>query len=285
MSIQVSGTDPLDQTFVSDGTRAQLVSQFQTVLDAAGWSVVSGGGSSDVIMESATTPQGLKIRMEAIDPGTGNCAQFKIRDSGIVVGTQTLFMKPVNSAAFRIWADKYQFFYFLSGGDTSAQRCFICGGTPWIPDFLMDNMAFPYGGWIHGNGATDTDTRGILNSLRNKFLISQLVDYSAIWNGAAFGSGSTTGVFGLVVQTGITNFDDLWEDGTFTMFEPIICWQSGSFTQPVRHGQLWDAVLTSKPLDSEVKRVIAGKTWRNVTHQNGTTGGTGRGSLMLLTAN
>ena len=273
----------MDTTFVSNGTRGQLVSQFQTILTSAGWTVISGGGSADVIMESATTPQGLVIRMEAIDPGSGNCAQFKIRDNGILVGTQTIFLLPANGATFRLWANKYQFFYFLSGTDMTKQRAFVCGGVPWIPDFLKAVMSFPYGGWIHGSGSTDTDTRQLGNSLRKALWASVVNTYSAIWNSGVFGNASANN-FGLVVQTANTNLDDLWEDGTFTLFEPILIWGSNSFTGPVRHGQMWDAMLLTKPLDSEIKRSFANYTWRNITHQNGTTGNPGRGCLMLLTS-
>lgn len=283
MALQLSGTDPVDVTFASNGTRGQLVSQFETVLTSAGWTVVSGGGSSDVILESATTPAGLKIRFEAIDPGAGNCAQFKIRDNTTLVGAVVIFLLPVNLANFRIWANKYQFFYFLSGTDMTKQRALVCGGVPWVPNFIKDIIAFPYIGWMHGNGTTDASATQLAQSFRKVLIVSAITNYSAIWNNALFSSSASTNVFGLVCQSANTNLDDLWEDGTFTLFEPILCWQSSNFSSPVRHGQLWDAALNSKVLDSEVKRSFANKTWRNITHQNGLAGGIGRGSLLLVT--
>jgi hypothetical protein len=279
MSIQLTGTVPIDFTFSSGGTRIELVSQFQTQLTAAGWTVISGGGSSDVIMESATTPQGVKIQVEAIDAG-GNCAQFKVRDGAALIGLTTMFLLPVNGSPFRIWANKYQFFYFLSGTNMGAQRSFVCGGVPWVPFFIQDTFTTSYAGWLHGNGASDTDTHDLNSCFRKVFTANAIRNYSAIWNGVAFGVNNTFNKFGLIVQTALTLFDDMWEEGTFTLFEPILVWESALGT--VRHGQLWDAALTSKPLDSELRRTFGGITWRNVTHQNTSTAG-GRGCLMLLT--
>lgn len=267
MAIQLSGATPRDFSFSSSGTRAELVTNFQNELTAAGWHVISGGGTGDVVMESATTPQGLKIRVEAIDPGSGNCVQFKLRDNGGLVGPVTIFLLPVGGATFRLWSNPYQFFYYLSGTDMTKQRALVCGGVPWVPPFIQDILSIPYTGWLHGNGASDTDTRTLTGTFRKTVTVSTIVNYSAIWNGVTFGVANAINVFGLVIQTGLTNLDDLWEDGTFTIFEPVLCWQSSGFSSPVRHGQMWDAVLGTKPLDSEVRRTFGNMTWRMLTHQ------------------
>jgi hypothetical protein len=277
MSIQLTGVLPIDFTFTSAGTRAELVSNFQTQLVAAGWTVISGGGSGDVVLESAVTPQGIKIRVEALDPGSGNCAQFKIKDDASLVGPTTMFLLPVNGSVFRLWANKYQFFYFLTGTDMTKQRAFVCGGVPWIPFFIQDLLTNPYAGWLHGNGTSDGDTHGLSATFRKVFTANVVTNYSALWNGAALGNTNLANKFGLIVQYGLTSLDDMWEDGTFTLFEPILIWEGALGT--VRHGQMWDAALTSKPLDSEIRRAFGGQTWRNITHQNTSPG---RGCLMLV---
>lgn len=274
MAIQFSGSDPRDYTFVSAGTRDDLATQFRTQAIAVGWTSITSS-----ILETATTPQGLKIRVDVIDPGSGNCIQFKIRNNASLVGPWTIFLLPVGGETFRLWINKYQFFYFLSGSDMSRQRSFVCGGVPWVPDFIRDSMSNSYAGWLHGNGSTDTDTRNLGGTFRKLFVASSVLNYSALWNGTAFGSINTLGNFGLCAQTAGTAIDDMWDDGTFSLFEPILVFQSSNFTTAVRHGLLWDAALGSKPLDSELRRTFGDVTWRNITHQS--TSFPGRGSLFL----
>jgi hypothetical protein len=284
MAIQFSGVTPINITFSSTGARSQLLTQFQNQLTTAGWSVISGGGTGNLVMESATTPQGIKIRVNAIDPGSGNCVQFKITDNTTLVGPVTMFLLPVNGSLFRLWANPYQFFYFLSGTDMSKPRSFVCGGVPWIPFFVQNIITTPYAGWLHGNGSTDTDTMDLGASLRTRFTADRLKNYSAIWNGVTFGVAGTFSVFGLLVQTALTPIDDIWEDGTFTLFETVLVWESVSFPTPVRHGLLWDACMTTKALDSELRRTFGNATWMNITHDNGISGAIGRGCLMLCVA-
>jgi hypothetical protein len=282
MSVQLSGSTPTDFTFTSDGTRAQLLTMFQAQLNIAGWTVISGGGTSHIIMESSITPQGLKIRVDVLDPGSGNCIQFKLKDNTTLVGPTTFFLLPVNGITFRLWANPYQFFYFLSGSVMTRQRAIVCGGVPWVPPFIEDFLSFSYNGWLHGNGTTDTDTTDLTSTFRSRFVASSIKSFSAIWNGVVFGNVGTINRFGLLVQSALTNLDDLWEDGTWTLFEPILVWDSANYAAPVRHGQMWDAVLLSKTLDSELRRTFGGLRWRNITHQNQLAGGVGRGSLLLV---
>src|SRR5215470_9021370 len=103
MALQLSGDVPIDITFTSDGTRGQLYTQFVTNLTAIGWGTISAVGS-DTILESGLTPQGLKVRIEVIDPGSGNCIQFKIRDNTTLIGPQTIFLLPSSGNQFRLWA-------------------------------------------------------------------------------------------------------------------------------------------------------------------------------------
>src|SRR4051812_47184678 len=82
MAIQYSGTNYNSTFTCTTGTRQEIVTGLQTALTAAGWTVISGSGTGNVLMESATTPapQSLVMRVKLFDPGSGNCAQLVPRN-------------------------------------------------------------------------------------------------------------------------------------------------------------------------------------------------------------
>jgi hypothetical protein len=275
--IQFSGGTIVDTTFVASGTRRDLIDQWETAVVAAGWTAISGAGTADKTYETAATPAGFKIRVEAIDPGSGNCAQFKLRDNAALV-TSALFLLPTASQLYRIWANKYQFFFFRSGTDMTLQRAFLGAGTLHLPDFMVDWMSgFPYQGWMHGVGGTDVDTTTLANTWRKAPCTgagSSLVTNSHIWRNSQ--AGSFRPIFFPVAHTTATGGGsqlsaDQWDDGTWWMAEPLMATYQGTASANITvfKGQLWDAVITGKPYDSETVRIIGGLKWRVLTHQAG----------------
>jgi hypothetical protein len=285
--IQFTGATIIDTSFVSNGTKIDLLNNLGTALDNAGWATISGAGTSDWIRETAVTPQGYKFRMEGQDLGGATVsAKFTLR-TDTLANTVSMYVLPTNSALYRIWANKYQFFLFKSG-TTGGNRDFLCATVPWMPDFVAEVGSPPWAAWMHGSGGSDTDnTSTFTNELRASLRSGILTKCAFIWNNILFGSATNTaGLVGIIMETvnppSPTAVDDQWEDGTWLLKEPIICKPQGVSTsgQLTRLGQFWDSVVLAKPLDSEVKRTFAGHTWRNITHQY--TGSAGqRGSLLL----
>jgi hypothetical protein len=285
--IQFSNGNIINTTFISNGTRVQLVNQLESALNAAGWSAISGAGTSDWIYETVQTPTGQKIRVEGIDPGSGNCAQFKLRSgnpNNLVAGAA--FLLPVNGSSFRIWANMYQFFFYLMGVSSSSQRALVCGGVPYIWPFMSFTLSgSPWAGWMHANGFADTSTNQVLNTFRFNInnLSGAVQNYAAIWNEAIV-AGAVSGHFGLIGQGGTGTGDFQYEDGSWSMWEPILCWPGGTAdsSNMTRHGQLWDCAMIAKPYNSDDIRTIGGTTWMNITHQNGAVSSPSRGSILLV---
>ncbi|MBK8200727.1 MAG: hypothetical protein IPK75_20515 [Acidobacteria bacterium] len=59
------------------GTRTEAVQLIEPVLTGVGWTAVSGTGTGDVVLQSATTPQGYTMRIRLYDPGAGSCFRIK----------------------------------------------------------------------------------------------------------------------------------------------------------------------------------------------------------------
>ncbi|HET6887812.1 MAG TPA: hypothetical protein VFH87_07795 [Candidatus Udaeobacter sp.] len=276
--IQYSDGTVVDTLFTSNGTRRQLIDQWETAVSTAGWSVVSGGGSADKVYESATTPDGFKIRVRAKDVG-GNCAQFTLKDNG-VLESEISYTFPVNTFPYRIWANKYQYFLFRSGTDMTINRAFVGMGVPWLSSFMVDYMqAFPYAGWCCRNGATDVDTNAVSASWR-KNVSGTAATGPDVWRGTAFASNNKVLVGpALPTNIGLANYVT-WEDGTHQLCEPLLVVPRSGGSSYMVAGQLWDSVLNTKPYDSEAVRQITGKSWRVLTHQAATAT---QGTLMLLT--
>ncbi|HET6887690.1 MAG TPA: hypothetical protein VFH87_07180 [Candidatus Udaeobacter sp.] len=276
--IQYSDGTVVDTLFTSNGTRRQLIDQWETAVSTAGWSVVSGGGSADKVYETAATPDGFKIRVRAKDVG-GNCAQFSMKDNG-ALESDISYTLPVNGFPYRIWANKYQYFLFRSGTDMTVQRAFVSMGVPWLPSFMVDYMqAFPYAGWCGRNGSNDTDANPVSGSWR-KMVTGTGSAGPDIWRGTAF-AAQTKVLGGPALPTNLSMGNYVtWEDGTHQLCEPLLIIPRTGGSSYMIAGQLWDAILNTKPYDSEAVRQITGKSWRVLTHQATVLT---QGTLMLLT--
>lgn len=290
MAIAYSGSTIIDTTFTSTGTKLDLVNNLDTQLAAAGWTAISGAGGTNPVYVSATTPQGIKIRVDFDSTGATNCMRLRLSGLDIAnaaINSSYLFLLPSNGNLFRIWANKYQFFMFRSGTDTSLQRSFLCGGVPWttvaMVDFLQNDIGSNiYVGWIHGNGATDTSTTTQQNTFRKIVTTSAITSWRVIWGDTAFGSDVNTTQFYLLSEGSVSDYNYRWENGDYHMYPPILVWPTGisTNTTSTRHGMLWDAVALGRAFNSEVLREFEGLTWRNITHQQTTVP---VASLFLLT--
>jgi len=291
MAIQYSGQTPQDTFFVGDGTRLQLVNKLEAALAAVGWTAVSGAGSADWVYQSATTPGGQFIQVHATDPGgTANCAVFKLRSTtGLEAAAG--YLQNTNVGSYRIIANKYQFFMWLTG--TTAQlRHILYMGVPYVFPFLTylldGNEDF---GFMHAQAFTDTDVRVWTSTFRQNLGAQSVQGYSMIRRGAAFTNNANLSHFGISLQGSnqsgtATSGTYTYEDGSWNMFEPILILPTGNVDSitTTRFAQIWDAVVSTKNYDSEALRTIGTQKWRNITHQNVATTDYLRGTLLLLSS-
>jgi hypothetical protein len=273
MAIQYAGGTRVNYTFTDAGTRADLVSKLETKLGTAGWSTISGGGSSDVLMKSAVTPDGLSIRLRLYDPGSGNCAQFTIKNNAGTLTSQIHYLLP-GSVEWRIIANKYWFLMFRTGAAARvAARGYLAGGTIWVPSFVLTQMGSDLDcGFLLAHGVSDSDaTIGV--SWRNWLLDTRRASSlytSFMIDVSADGVPAQPYLMAPSVNINSTaNIGVAWQGGDRHQMEALIAWAPGSTStsSPTIKGQLFDAIVLSGKATGESTITFDGHTWIAVTDQ------------------
>lgn len=273
MAIQYSGGTLVNATF-SPTTRQHIVDNITTNLQTAGWSAISGtpGSSGDVTMESAATPAGAKIRFRFLEPGSGNCAQVTMKHSSGTPTSQIAYCLPSNT--WRIVADQYQFFAFMTGGsNATAARSQVLGGVLYTPSFVSVSSGDAVA-WMQFVGTSDADTTATRVSFRR--MLRGGGSSSAAPNSNMFGStlvettSSQNGGLGMVVlQGGYVAGSSFyrWEDTTLLLYEPLVGWATGSAigNEGRIKGQLWDAIVVSGAWTSETTVTFDGHSFLAIT--------------------
>lgn len=273
MSIPYSGSTPINYVFTDAGTRIDLVNKLNTQLKNAGWSVVSGDGTSDVLMKSAVTPQGVSINIRIYDPGSGNCAQVILKTSSGVVGSITGFLLPA-SAEWRIWACKYWFGIFRTNSINRLQpRGIVFAGTlVSLPPGLLARMGPDLElGFINSLGVSDTDA----SSAGKGTFRSELVGWSMngttssqIYRSVATGGANAYPYLALQLYSFYSQgWGFNWADGSTFSQEAIVC--CANFGGGM--GMLADAMVIYRQMGGETELfTFEGKNWMPITDKSDT---------------
>lgn len=291
MAIQYAGGTRVNYTFTDAGTRADLVSKLETQLGTVGWSTISGAGTGDVLMKSAVTPDGLSIRLRLYDPGSGNCAQFTMKNNANTLTSQVIYLLPA-SVNWRIVANKYGLAMLKSGAAYRAVgRAALFCGTIWVPDYVLNVMGVDLDcGYIIGGGTSDTDTGNYATWRNHPLFATSGVRATTLFRSfllnqsASYGSGlprlSLASMQG--DAAGMVAWE--WEGGPRHGREAVISWSpdNTTTTRPKIKGQVWDGLILSGKFDGEVIRTFDGHSFITITDQCDEVV-TGIGTLCLAT--
>jgi hypothetical protein len=284
MAIQYSGGTNISTTFTcTTGTRQEIVTGLEDALNAAGWTTISGHHTSNVLLESATTPspQSLVCRVQLQDPGSGTSAQVRFRNQGNTKAqTNQYFLHPAAGKVYRVIACPYQFFCFASDS-TTVGRTAVAGGVPYLPSFLQGVVTECI--WSQGN-CTNSDTSNTLyNTFRNVSWTgfdNAMCNQWHVVNGnqnevyGVFGGGNRPGLQTLIMQQGAQNNtyqgygpSYRWHDGSLLTYEPLITWGLTSHSdEPLIRGQLWDAAMISGQFVADQTTTFDSHNWWVYTH-------------------
>lgn len=290
-TIQYSGGVVVNTTFTNTaGTRLEIVSGLVAALTTAGWGTVSG--TTDVIMNSATTPTASnQIRAEILDPGSGNCAQVKIRNTAGTLISQASYLLPGVGKVWHVIANQYNFAIFTAG--TSAAREFIMAGTLYIPTFL-DGVITGDLGWIMANGVTDGSAT-LYGSFKTGLGTADTNGnghFSAILNGSLFDENSGSGIGSMqLVTTEPSIFTKAspgqqWHDSTYLVSDPLLAFGITSISDnALIRGQIHNAIaLSGGALAQDLSVTIDTHTWYVLTATNpGSNGQWAPGQILLAT--
>lgn len=274
MAIQYAGGTRVNYTFTDAGTRGDLVSKLETQLGTAGWSTISGAGTGDVLMKSAVTAGGLSVRLRLYDPGSGNCAQFTIKNNAGTLTSQIFYLLPA-SVDWRIVASQYAFAMFKCGGAyRMAARAMLFGGTIWVPDYVLTVMGADLDcGYAQGAGTSDTDTTNNSTWRANIQDSGQPIRGSALFKSIMLnGSGGNAGhpLLGFPHMQSGSNSSTVpfeWEGAPRLAAEALVGWSpdGSTNTRPKYKGQLWDAMIIGGQFDGESTITYDGHTFIAIT--------------------
>jgi len=280
MAIQYSGGTNINTTFTGN-TKITICNGVETALVSAGWSVISGTGTNDVKLQSATTPQGLAMRLRVRDAG-GVCTVFNFLNPGETRTSGTwAWMLPATNKTWRVIANPYQAFLLVPG--STAAESFAAWGVPYIPPHLVGVITEAI--WGHSNSQYDNNS-GIWSSFRTSthtnvrsgyynpgaqscLINGNLWDYYNSNDGTASYSGyqslsgmCSTSLIGLPAT-------QVWHDSSAMIIDPYISWGTGGRSESgLIRGQLWDAVVVMTSMTADTTFSLDAKTWFAVTGSN-----------------
>jgi len=281
MSIQFSG-GPITTSTFAGATTSALIAGIQAALTASNWTVISGGGTTNLLMQTVNSPQNMQMRFRFKDNGllnTVNQATIQIslqNVSGTLVGVSGagngVSLKVQATSNFRVICGPYYFWIVVPGvyGD---YQVFAMGGCPWVPAFLAGSAVTALGYLIGGSSASNNTIVPVsLRSTPNANLTTNPLDFDATGN-SGFNQSPFQGIINsnLVDQGGAasnqlagwfqlfgpmakgyaaTNSQGLtfqFYDGSFWTFDPWVAWTDVANTNPpVSYakivGMLWDCV-------------------------------------------
>lgn len=293
------GGTNVNTTFVTS-SKANVADNVQDQLTNAGWVLVSGNHSSDILMQSSMSPstQNLRTRLRIKTTNTNCCsisienvAATKVGGNGTNNGAMLL---PGTGKTWRIIANKYQAFIFVPS--TSVAREFAAFGIPYLPSWLAGGTVFE-AMWLMGNAINDTDTT-VRGSFRTVLGVNdggsntanfQVICNNNVWENA---NASSTGIGiinlvtmwqGVRINSNVASWTR-WHDSTAFLTDPLICWGlSSASDEGMARGQLWDSFITTDQLAIDTTlSSIDSHNWWNVTNNNAGSASVARGSLFIV---
>lgn len=261
------------------GTKQELINEIETVLLAAGWTTVSGHGTTNLLMQSAVTPPGQNLQMNLRVKGTNtNCVSISIENVvGTKVGTNSTTggaqLLPALSKTWLFVANKYQ--CCIRTPVVSIGREFAFFGVPALPSFLQGVVTEAI--HLHGNTEGDTDA-----TLRSSFRTNPYTGASTsapywcgICNGNLFENISRNNPdcgdisLWLVGQYGVYTTATVgyrWHDGSAFVVDAVIGWGlTGVLDEWKARGILWDACCVTESYVGDTVATFDGRNWVVIT--------------------
>lgn len=285
--IAYSGGPNIKTDFPAD-TRALIVSGLgDALVNTAGWTLDSGGGS-DRVLRSALTSQGLRCKVRIWDPGSSHArVQFR-NDLGTRLAPIDHFLTASAGRELRVIANPFQFAVLVPNVLGSASNgTFVMGGVPKLEDHMVEFVKECI--WSQG----DLHSGGVNfgNSFRNG---ATVLGSSHAWydvNSDLMPTQSRTDAAGgignqcLLAPFGYTagnnpGFNDrsghLFINGEGFKTPARICWGLTSQIDPPHvRGYVWDGVVTTGLYPNDVEDSYDSHIFYNVSWPNTYVGSAG----------
>jgi len=298
MAIQYQDTNRQNATFTPTN-KQNLIDNLETVLLAAGWTTISGHGTTTLVMQSATTPQGLNGQIKVKD-NAGSCVQISIQNvAGTKVGgnstTAGFSLNPgASSKTYRVVANKYQFFIWTPTPTPAREFAFVT--IPSIPSFLVGIITECI---VGGSNCFSDSSASIPNSFRTRTQyvqpnVGNWGNCQVICNGniVDIANNSASGASSLGTLLLLSNSESTenvkgfrWHDNSANLSDALLVWGLTSTSDEGKiRAQLWDAFFSSESYGGDLTTTADAHNWIVITDANAGVGGSlPRGTLFLAT--
>lgn len=300
MSIQFSNGTITVSSFAAT-TTATLIAGIQAALTASGWTVVSGAGTTNLLMQTLTTPQGLAMRYKFHDNSFLVSSQATIQlsmqtVSGSIVGADlntgnSPWLRVNASTNYKVICGPY-YFWILVPGSYADYGFWAMGGVPWTSSFQTSVTQIGYLVCkVKGTGSLTqvipTFRDNVTCCLNNQVPQQQLIyntNYISL-DGNAQSGNNNQGDSGMLrpwlpaVNTQYTNNSpsmnqNVFTDGSFATADPWIGWDISRSGYPASsgdassiNGMLWDAVfIFDNSQVGDATATFDGHTWFNISN-------------------
>ncbi len=254
MSIVYAGGTIVNTTLTcAAGSAEEVLNWIVSCLVTAGWAIVSGEGTTEVILDSAVTPQSLKARMRIAKTSTSACSCYLRSHVNNTEGSAVILA----SAASRVYnciANRYQ--AFVWSGVANTVDTVMSVGQLWFPSLqtgVVNEASFMTGKynadfrWLHWDQSAYYMQNGSLRTASQYTYTPE----------SKQGGGGEYRIPPLL-------------DGSYPGYAPLRCAQGGDVI-----GQYWDALFLCKVLLQGQTLTIDGRTFFALTNNHGL------GTLML----
>lgn len=289
MPIVYSGGTIVDVNDFDMTSLATACADFETNLVAAGWSVISGSGTSDLMLQTATTPGGQAHRLRVwANSGFFDIGMRLYSPAGVALGSSAALSMPKNTSdPYRLVAHKYGF-HLLLPGSTAAGTYATCETlylpsfelTPTVPDqvcFLGINCGYHFGGGGGGSWRCNVPTQGALYWHNHQD--QQIACYGTYsWSASEGVTGNSVQLVRPAPGQGGSHNFGRWGDNTALISEPLVAWPTNDIasTEVIIRGQLWNSFVATVPMDGDEEFSMDGHTWLSITNNNTGISGTGQ---------
>jgi hypothetical protein len=272
-----------------------------TVINTSGSQSGTHTLSSEIIMQTATTPQGYNLRCRFRD-NTGSSITYSIETSdGVKVGGNSTtaggMLTPGLNQTWHIVANKHQFTMWVHGSYTTGNQ-FVIVSCPYVFPFLSPT----YIGFMVAASRTDTDTSlrssNWRYSLRPGYADNNWSTAQAVYNTTfvdyapgSSGSGNGRGFPGIIpavycgnnltfLPNGVNQLYR-WGNGDAITQDALLAWGLSSITDESQiTSQLWDAIIIQDQFYGDTTASFDSNNWICLT--SSFTSGT-YGALFLVT--
>lgn len=268
-------------------TKNDILNLLETQLVLAGWTVVSGSGTTNRLFQTGTTVQGLALRCRAKDNG-GTCVQISIESTdGTLTSTNSTNaggnLNPTGGPTFRIIANPFQFIIYSPANYANNRLCvFVC--CPYIP---TPNAVPTRAGFMISDSQQDTNTS--LRECWRTTLVSATNsngpgNCAVLWGGTLWQinngfSGNWQGYPALVLLISIAGSGGVnganvncrrWQSGADITSDTLIAFAPApdSSGEPFICCQLWDTLVVHNNFAGDTTGTWDGHNWITPTNNN-----------------